>query len=271
MTEPTMTPAATGDRVAGTGRKPMSVWRLEWLRLVRTRRLVGLAAVYLFFGLTSPPLARYLPEILEATGSGGITVLAAEPRPLDGIGGFTSNTVQVGLLVFAFVVASALAVDAHREMAVFLRTRVPRYRDLLLPKYVTTVAAGGACFLLGTLAAWYGTVVWLGALDPVGVVVGAAMGVGYLAFVGAVAAVLGTRLESVVATAVTTLAVALVLGIVGSVGAVGEWLPSDLPGALPVLATGGDVTPYLRSVAVTVAATGALLALAARLGGSREL
>ena len=43
----------------------MSLWRLEWLRLVRSRRLVALAGVYVFFGFVGPLTARYLGEIVE--------------------------------------------------------------------------------------------------------------------------------------------------------------------------------------------------------------
>ena len=56
----------------------MTLWRLEWLRLVRTRRLVVIIAVYVFFGLTGPLSARYLGEILNRVG-GGIKVELPAP------------------------------------------------------------------------------------------------------------------------------------------------------------------------------------------------
>lgn len=250
---------------------PMTLWRLERLRLVRTRRLVGLAAVYLFFGATSPPLARYLPQIIEHTGGTSVTIVAPPAQPLDGIGGYGSNAAQIGLLAFTFVVAASLAFDSQREMAVFLRTRTPRYRDLLIPRYVTSVGAGIACFSFGALVAWAGTAGWIGGLDAAGVVAGIGCGAAYLAFVGAVAAAWAARLSSTVATAVATLAVALALGLVGAVGRPGEWLPSDLLGALGPLAVGGDPADHVRALGVTVAATAGLLALAVRWGARREV
>ena len=38
----------------------MGLWRVEWLRLVRTGRWIALAAVFLLLGLGEPLLTRYL-------------------------------------------------------------------------------------------------------------------------------------------------------------------------------------------------------------------
>src|SRR5574342_43661 len=113
----------------------MSLWRLEWLRLVRTRRLVALLSVYLFFGFTGPLTARYLNAIFERLGTGEVRVEFPTPRPADGIAQFVGNTSQIGLLVVVMVAGSALAFDARREMAVFVRTRVESVRTILVPAF----------------------------------------------------------------------------------------------------------------------------------------
>lgn len=248
----------------------MSRWRLEWLRLVRTKRLVAVVAVYAFFGLTSPPLVRYMDSILERVGA-GVQVIAPTPTALEGLTTFVSNTNQIGLLVYVLLVSSAVAFDSQREMAVFLRTRVGSYRELLVPKYLLSVAAGAVAFTVGAAAAWYGTVVLLGEVDALGMVLGALLSVLYLAFIGAVASALGARLDSVLSTAGLTLVAALGLGILGTIGALGDWLPSHLLGAFTSLPLGGELAPFLRAAAVTVLATVGLLALAAHLGDGREI
>ena len=62
----------------------MSLWKLEWIRLTRTRRWIALVGVYLFLGFTGPLLARYMADILERAG-GGIEVAVPEPVPADGM------------------------------------------------------------------------------------------------------------------------------------------------------------------------------------------
>jgi ABC-2 type transport system permease protein len=248
----------------------MSLWRLEWLRLVRTKRLLAVVAVYGFFGLTSPPLVRYMDSILERVGA-GVQVIAPTPTALEGLTTFVSNTNQIGLLVYVLIVSSAVAFDSQREMAVFLRTRVGGYRELLLPKYALSLAAGAVAFCVGAIAVGYGTVVLLGEVDPLGMALGSLLSVLYLAFIAAVAAALGARLNSVLSTAGLTLVVALGLGILGTIGSLGEWLPSHLLGGFTSLPLGGDLSSYLRASAITLLATIALLALASRLGDAREV
>ncbi len=258
-----------GTRAARTDR-PMSLWRLEWLRLLRTHRLLALVAVYGFFGLVSAPMARYMNEIVQRVGA-GVQVIAPPATPVQGISTYVGNTNQIGLLVYTLVVASAVAFDSQREMAVFLRTRVPSYRTLLLPKYLLSVAAGSFAFGVGVVATCYGTIIFLGDVGLGGLLAGTALSMLYLAFIGAVAALLGARLNSVLTTAVATLAIALGLSIVGAIGNLGDWLPSHLLGALTSLPFDGDAGSFLRSVAVTVIATIGLLLAAAQAGGAREL
>ena len=44
----------------------MNLWRLEVIRLFRTKRWIALLGVYVFFGLVGPLSARYIREILES-------------------------------------------------------------------------------------------------------------------------------------------------------------------------------------------------------------
>lgn len=76
----------------------MSLWRLEWIRLFRTKRWIALVGVYVFFGLVGPITARYIREILESFG-GEVQVVVPDPVAADGIAGYVSNAAQVGVLV----------------------------------------------------------------------------------------------------------------------------------------------------------------------------
>lgn len=249
--------------------KTMSLWRLEWLRSVRTKRWLALVGVYLFFGLTAAPLTRYLAQLMERVSE--VRISGPPTTAVDGFSSYSGNANQLGLLVFAFIVADAVALDARREMSVFLRTRVDRYRTLLVPKFTVPVTVGVVAYLLGVGACWYGSVLLLGSVDAAGVLVGGALGALYLVFIGAVAAAFGSCLRSVVSTAVATLGVALGLGILGTIGWLGAWLPSKLLGALTTLAAGGSLDGLVKPTLVTLLATAVLLVFAAWMGDRREL
>ncbi|MGZ8785642.1 MAG: hypothetical protein ACXW1Y_08795, partial [Acidimicrobiia bacterium] len=203
----------------------MNLWRLEWLRLVRTKRWIALVGIYVFFGLLGPLSARYLGEIVERFG-GGVQVTFPPPVPADGMIQYVSNVSQLGLLVAVVVAAGSLAFDAKPEMGVFLRTRVPRVWDILIPRLAVSFLAVGASFVLGALAAWYETVVLIGSL-PVGrTLAGIGFGLLYLAMVIAVVAAAGSRARNVLGAVMITIVVLLVMPILGIVEAIGRWLPS---------------------------------------------
>ena len=248
----------------------MSLWRLEWLRLIRTRRLVALVGVFAFFGMVGPLTARYLPEIIDRFG-GDIEVVVPDPSPVDGIAQFSSNAIQIGLLVAVVVAAGALALDAIPEMAVFLRTRVRSSARLLAPRLTVVFGAIAAAYLLGVAVAWYETAVLLGALPAGGLLLGALLGVLYLAFAVAVVAVAGSRAGGVLGAVMVSLVVLLAMPVLGIDDAVGRWLPSHLVGAQTALVAGGSAGDYLGSAVVTVVAITALVAAAVRLAGSREI
>jgi ABC-2 type transport system permease protein len=247
----------------------MTLWRLEVARLVRSRRLVALLGVYAFFGLTGPLLARYMAEIMERVG-GGIQVIIPDPVPADGITQFLGNASQIGLLVVLVVAAGALALDATPPLSAFLRTRasIPR---LLLPRYVVATGAACAAFTVGMLAAWYETQVLLGSLPVGSMLVGIGLSWLYLAFAVAVVAAVAGFTRGQATTVLGALGALLLLPVVGIAEPVQPWLPSALLGAVTALLEGVPATEYLRALAVTVIATGALIALAARRVERREL
>ena len=215
----------------------MSLWRLEWLRLTRTKRWIALLGVYLFFGLLGPITARYLGEILDVAGGDleGATIVLPPPVPADGMAQYVGNALQIGTLVAVVVAAGALAFDAIPEMGIFLRTRAPDVRSLLTPRFVVTTAAVVGSFVLGGLAAWYETWALIGGLDAGDVLAGLLLGSLFLVFVVALVAAVAGRASSVLGTVMISILVLLVMPIFGIADAIGRWLPSHLGGALAAI------------------------------------
>ena len=251
----------------------MSLWRLEWLRLLRTHRLLTIVMIYVFFGLTGPLTVRYLDKLVGALGTGGAQVQFPAPTPADGIGQFTRNASQIGLLVVVLVAAAALAFDSRREMAVFLRSRIFNVYRIVLPAYAMSAAAAVSGFALGMLAAWYETTVLIGSVPVADILLGTLFGALFLAFAVAVVALSAALAKGTLATAGIGLGLLLTMAIVAGLGgtATGRWMPTTLSGAAADLLLTGRPGDYLPAVAVTLVATAACLAGAAALTGRREL
>ena len=245
----------------------MSLWRLEWLRLMRTKRFFIVAGVYVLFGILGPLTARYLPEIVERYG-GGLEVVVPDPIPADGITQFNANAQQLGILAVVAVAGAALAFDANREMSIFLRTRasVP---EILRPRYVANAAAAVVSLLLGAGIALAATRILLGSLPLGSFTVGVALNALYLAFAVAVTALAASLVRSVPATVLVTLGLLIVLGILSIVPGIADWLPSALPGSLDELLRGAAFS-YWPAVGVTLATTVVALALSVYFFRRRE-
>jgi ABC-2 type transport system permease protein len=248
----------------------MTLWRLEWLRLVRTRRLLALVGGFLFYGLIGPVLAHYLPQIVNKAG-GRIKVTLPPTVPADGVTQYLSNASQIGMLVVAFVAAAALSVDARKEMAVFLRSRVATPGKVILPAFVVNSAVASAAFVVGTLAAWYETLALLGHVPAAAMLEGMGLGILFFTFVVALTALVAALSRSVLATAGLTLVTLILLGLIGQATHSQTWLPTLLLNALDGLLHGTAPGHYLRASAVTVVAGVAALAGAVRLSARREL
>lgn len=247
----------------------MNLWRLEWIRLTRTRRWIALLGVYLFFGFTGPIIVTYMGTLLESIGN--VEVVLPDPVPADGMANYASNAAQVGLLVSVGMAAAALAFDSNPQMGTFLRTRVKSIARIITPRYVTITSAIAVSFTLGSLAAYYETTVLIGSLPFGRWLLGTLLGCLYLAFaVGVVAAVMPMT-RTVMPTVVAALVVLLLFPIVGLIPNVGAWLPSHLVGALDGLVGGIEPTEYLKAAATTIIATAALLAISVRTSQQRSI
>jgi len=249
----------------------MSLWRLEWLRLVRTPRALALGAVFVAVGLIEPVVTRYESTLLAHVGN-GVQVSGPPPTPADGLNGYVSEVAFVGLILIVILTASAFSFDARPGLSTFLRTRVASSWQLVTPRFVVCAAGAAGAYLLGTVAAWIQIRSLLGSLPAAGLLGGMLCGVAYLTFAVAVTALAASVGRGTLATAGIAFGVLLALPILGTIHAIGNWLPSALVNAPVDLVDGAHQLPYfLPTVGVTVVASaGALYTAAIRLRG-REI
>lgn len=143
----------------------MSIWRVEWLRLFRTRRWIALVAVFLLLGLTNPLVTKYLGQLLSNStgGESYIHFTVTQPQPSDGMSAYFGNITTLGTLVVVVIAGLAFSVRATPPLAALYLTHVPGRVALLLPRLATVAAAAAVAAALGGGAAAYETAVLLGA------------------------------------------------------------------------------------------------------------
>lgn len=248
----------------------MNLWRLEWLRLIRTPRALALAAVFVLLGLIEPAFTRYQSAILGRVG-GGVRISFPRPTPAAALSSYVSQVTGIGLIVVVVIAAGAFTFDAHQGMATFLRTRVTSLWQLVTPRFTASAAAACAAYSLGTVAAWYATSVLIAA-PPVGAMLaGMLCGCGYLVFAVAVTAGAASVVRGTLGTVGLTLAVLLLFPIAGTFHVIHDWLPSTLASAPVDLLSGTGLPHFFPALAVTALASAALLAAAVARLRTREL
>jgi ABC-2 type transport system permease protein len=243
----------------------MSVWRLEWLRVWRTRRLIALAGLFVLTGLGSPLLAYYLPDLLKGANTGGVTIIVPKQTAADGMLSFAGNVDQLGTLTVVVVAAATLCFDAHPILAAFYRTRRP-VSQLVAARYLTVLGATLATLVLGTLGAWYETAVLLGPLDAGDMLGGLALEGLWFAFALAVVAAAASLIRGTPGTVGASVAVLLA---VAALPVLKSWLPTRLADGVALLVT--HQHHAWRPALIAGVATVALLALAVNRFAAREL
>ena len=106
---------------------------------LRTYRLPVVAIVFLLFGITSPVLARYTKELIDALGAqaaGGMEIVLPPPTVADAIGQLLKNLGQFGILIAILLAMGAVATEKDRGTAALILTKPASRLSFLAAKFV---------------------------------------------------------------------------------------------------------------------------------------
>jgi len=236
--------------------------RQELDQIVHTWRLYVLPGLLFFFGLTSPVLAALMPELAEyaAGETPGAVIEIPPPTAVDAYVQFLGNLQQLGSLVAVIIGAGVIAAEVRNGTAALILAK-----PLGRTQYVLTKTA--VHFLLTVLAALLGTAACVAVtalifdIGPLARFI-AAVGCWVLlvAFLIAVATLLSAMLRSQMAAAAAAAVVAITVGALSQLPAVGDCSPAGLWSASGAILAGRPsplVVPILTTVAGTVAALAA--------------
>ena len=140
--------------------------RKEWMEQARTGRLIALAAVLIFFGLTSPLLARYTPEIVKMVPGGeSISTIIPTPTMMDAVGQFIKNVDQFGVLLALILTMGMVVQEKERGTAAIMLTKPLQRPAFVLAKFTALSLSFFACILVAALGSYYYTLVLFQAPD----------------------------------------------------------------------------------------------------------
>jgi ABC-2 type transport system permease protein len=226
--------------------------RKELMEQWRTSRLLVLAAVLLVFGLTSPLLAKYTPELLKLIpGADQFAALVPKPTLLDAVAQYVKNIGQFGILLAILMSMGSLAVEKERGTAALMLVKPLPRGSFLAAKFLALAISFAVALALAALAGYYYTLVLFGPMDwGAWLALNGLMGLEMLVYV-ALTLLFSTVLRSQAAAAGLGLASILVLSLVGSLPTLGDAMPDKLVNWGASLFT-GQPAPAWPAVAVSL-------------------
>ncbi len=135
----------------------LAEFRKEWVYLLRSYRFLITAVVLLFFGLTSPVLARYTSELMNLIPTGEITISMPPPTVAMAIDQYAKNMAQDGVLLGLLLTMGAVALEKDKGTAAMMLVKPLSRSSFLAAKFLGLAAMFAICLAIAGIAAYYYT------------------------------------------------------------------------------------------------------------------
>ena len=241
--------------------------RKELLEQWRTLRLPVVAMIFLLVGLSSPLLARFTPDILEAVAGDQFQVVLPTPTAADAVDQLAKNLGQFGGLIAVLLAMGSVATEKERGTAALFLTKPLSRAAFLTAKLLAIGLTLGVSVAIATAGAWFYTLVLFEPLALPGVAAGGVLQWLTLMAWASITFVGSTLTRSSLAAAGLGIVAFIVVGILGVLPNVGTFLPTGLGGPGRALALGvpgpDPIVPTVATI-VLIGATGLFAWLAFR-------
>ncbi len=242
--------------------------RKELVESWRTMRTPVVMGLFLVVGLSSPLLARFLPEIIElAAGDLGTAFPIPTPTPADAVLQLQKNLGQFGALAAIVLAMSAVASELDRGTAAFILARPVGRAGFIVAKLAALGLVLGLGVLIAVAAGWVYTAILFEPPSLAGWVWLAVLSWLTLAAWATITFLASTVTGSVAAAAGLGFVGLLGLSVVAAIPGVARFTPAGL--AEPGVALAGGASPaelgtdlwipVIATVALILAASGLAL------------
>lgn len=234
--------------------------RKELLESWRTLRLPIVAGLFLVVGLTSPLLARFLPEIIRVAAGDQLGPIPIQtPISADAAEQLWKNLAQFGAIAAIILAMGAVATERERGTAAFILSMTVSRDAFIAAKVAAIGAVLALSVVLATVAGWVYTAILFEPLPVVGWLALALLAWLSLAAWASLTFLGSTVTGSAAAAAGIGFVAFLGLSIASAVPNLDRFLPGGLAGPAVALAAGapvevGDVVIPAVSTAILIMA-----------------
>ena len=218
----------------------LAALRKELVQQWRTRHVLAVVAVFALFGMTSPLVAYFTPQLFKAIpGVEKFSSLIPTPTVVDAMSQYVKNISQFGFILAILIGMGAVAGEKERGTASLILSKPMTRWAFVSSKLVAQVVVYLLGFLIALVGAYFYTLVLFGNLD-----LGRFVLLNGLLFCWLLPFVSLTLAASVVggstgAAAGTALAASVLLLLLGNIPGYGQLTPGALIGWASQLFAGG--------------------------------
>ncbi len=233
------------------------LFKKELREQVRTYRLVIVGGVFLFFGITTPLLLKYLPEIIKLAGE-NIPVDIPPPTAAQALLEYAGTMGQIGVLVAVLVAMGSVVNERSRGTAVMTLSKPVTRGAFVVSKWTASSLVFVAALAAGALVCLAYTVWLIGPADAAGFAGQNLLTALFLVFCLALTVYFSSLLRSSLAAGGIAIAIIIGQAALAGIPVAGDFLPGKLLTWGNSLINGsGPAYPW--SLAVTIVGTAACL------------
>ncbi len=139
----------------------------EFREQLKTYKLLIIAGLFLFFGLSTPLMLKYLPQLLELAGE-DIIIELPPVTAVQALGEYAGTIVQVGVLVAVLFAMGAVARERERGTAAMVLSKPVGRGAFVMAKLVAMSTSFAVALGVGSVAGYVYTVLLLGEVNAAG-------------------------------------------------------------------------------------------------------
>ena len=232
----------------------------EWLEQRRTHRLLIVCLVFVLFGLMSPLLAKFTPEIIKAVPGGEqIALIIPPPTVVDAVTQYIKNMTQFGLILAVLMGMGMVSQEKDKGTAAMMLAKPLDRTAFILAKPVALGISFLAGMILAAVAGYYYTLLLFEALPVGGWLALNGLLLVYFGVYAALTLLASTLNRSILVSGAVAVGFVIFLSLVEIIPAAGKLLTKGLLGWAANLALGIAGEPAWGALAVCLGLIAAAL------------
>ena len=227
---------------------------------LRTYKLVIVGGVFLLFGITTPLMLKYLPQILEMFG-GGIDVTVPDLTAAQALAEYAGNIGQLGLLIAVLLMMGSVANEIKHGTVIITLSKPVSKLAFTAAKLIAASLTFVIALALASAVCYFYSVWLIGPSNVMPFLYLNLLTALFLIFCLAVTILFSSLFRNSIAAGGLAIAVLVFQAVLAAVPGLGNLMPGKLPGWGTALLN-GPAESHWMALGVTVAVIAACLALA---------